>query len=216
MAMIEKLPSRIRYFTLILCVSFATPIQAAQDAQDANSYYGGVFGGLTLVPDLASTRLGTSGDLETDAGFNVGGVFGYKWAFGLRTEGEISYRQNDADKLFGSPADGDINAIAFMGNAWYDVHTGTPLIPYVGGGLGVAYGSADISAFGSKLVDDSDIVFAWQVGGGIGYEISPGIVISADYRYQATTDPEFKDVLGNKIDTEYSSHSIMLGIRGHL
>jgi opacity protein-like surface antigen len=193
----------------------APAAQAATSAQNANSIYAGVLGGVTLVPDIAIKQLGTSQDLEMDAGFNFGGVIGYKWAFGLRAEGEISYRRNDNDKFAGVPIDGNVNALTFMGNAWYDFHTGTAWLPYVGGGLGVARVAADASVLGIQIVDDNDTVFAWQVGGGIGYEVSPGIVVSADYRYLATTDPSMTDGGGIDFDAEYSSHNIMIGVRGH-
>jgi len=205
----------MRYFVLITCLCFATIAQAAQSAKNANSIYAGVSGGISLVPDITATQAGVSSELETDAGFRFGGVIGYKWAFGLRGEGEISYVQNNNDQLDGIPVDGDISGFAFMANAWYDIDTGTNWIPYLGGGVGVARVSADVSFAGIEIADDSDTVFAWQIGGGVGYEVSPGIVVSADYRYLATTDPEFEDALGAKFDAEYSSHNIMISVRGH-
>ena len=82
----------MRYFALIVCLCFATTAQAAQSAQNANSLYSGLSGGITLLPDITLSVPGTSVDVETEAGFNLGAVIGYKWAMGLRAEGEISYR----------------------------------------------------------------------------------------------------------------------------
>ena len=200
----------MRYVVLIACLCFATTAQAAQSAQNANSVYVGGFGGVTFLPDIRLSQAGfASADLESDAGFNLGAVLGYKWAMGLRAEGEISYRQNDLDNLGGFPVIGDLSALAFMGNAWYDFHNGTPWLPYVGGGLGLA--SITLDSGGS----DSDTVLAWQIGGGIGYEFMPGIVASADYRFLATSDPSFEDPGFADIKAEYHSHSILFGIRAH-
>lgn len=200
----------MRYLVIVACLCFATTSHAAQSAQNANSVYGGVFGGLTILPDITLSAPGfLPSTVEMDAGYNLGGVIGYKWAMGLRAEGEISYRQNDIDNVDGIATSGDVSSLTFMGNAWYDFNTGTPWIPYIGGGLGLASVGVDTPGF-----DESDTVFAYQIGGGVGFEVSPGIVISADYRYLATTDPEF-EVGGLKIDAEYSSHNLMVGVRGH-
>lgn len=203
-----------RYIVLLACLCLATGAYAAQNARNANSIYAGVSGGVTVLPDIHVSGGGILGarDLETDAGFNVGGVVGFKLAFGLRAEAEISYRQNDLQFTFGR--EGDLSTLTFMGNAWYDFDTGTSWIPYVGGGLGVARVALDERFFG-QIVDDSDTVVAWQIGGGVGYEISRGIVVSADYRYLATEDPRMTDEAGVRFDTEYSSHNMMLSIRGH-
>jgi hypothetical protein len=64
-------------------------------------------------------------------------------------------------------------------------------------------------------INDSDTVLAGQLGGGIGYEVSPGIVLWADYRFFATSDAELVDDFGFRWDQQYISHSIFFGIRGH-
>jgi len=114
----RKLEATVVYLALVACLCFATTVQAAQSAQNANSFYVGGFGGLTVMPDVSLSQAGVfSGDLETDAGYNIGGVIGYKSAVGLRGEFELSYRQNDLDNWGGFPVVGDISALTFMGNA---------------------------------------------------------------------------------------------------
>lgn len=208
----------LRHIAIVGCMCLAPAAQAATSAQNANSIYAGVFGGVTLVPDIDVTSPAGTSKLESDVGFGFGGVAGYKWAIGLRAEAEISYRQNGSDKLDGVGVGGDASALGFMGNVWYDFDTGTPFIPYIGGGAGIARVSADIDIAGIKLVNDTDTVFAWQVGGGVGYEITKGVVLFGDYRYFATADPTFtaEPVLGGvDLDAEYSSHNFMIGVRGH-
>jgi opacity protein-like surface antigen len=98
-----------------------------------------------------------------------------------------------------------------MLNGFYDIPRGGRWRPYLGGGIGVGFVSADFSAAG----DDDDTVFAYQVGAGIGYEITPSIIVALDYRFFGTTDPEF-DAIITKVVAEYISHNIGLNLRFRL
>ena len=116
------------------------------------------------------------------------------------------------------PVDGAFSMIAFMANVDYDFDTGSRWVPYVGGGLGVATISLDTeNAQGTSLADDSDTVFAYQVGAGIGYEFplaeGRSVTVSLDYRYFGTQDPTFAgDVTGAEFDVGISGHDIGIGI----
>ena len=86
------------------------------------------------------------------------------------------------------PLDGEVKAASFMASLYYDVDLGGGWAPYVGGGLGLARISVTANskdatlpaAFGGitipgrLLLDDSDMVFAYQLGGGVGYAIDAG------------------------------------------
>ena len=114
---------------------------------------------------------------------------------------------------------GDISVLTFMSNVYYDFDLGSGWKPYVGGGLGVASVSLESkSASGITLADDKDTVFAYQAGGGVGYEFAASedhaITVSLDWRYFRTADPTFKGaVTGAEFDTEIGGHEISLGIR---
>ena len=58
--------------------------------------------------------------------------------------------------------------------------------------------------------DADDTVFAWQVGAGIGYALTPQLTFDLKYRYFATSDPEFDGT-----EVEYASHNVYAGIRLH-
>ena len=113
---------------------------------------------------------------------------------------------------------GDFSMVAFMGNMDYDFDTGSRWVPYVGGGLGVAIISIDTeNAQGRSLSDDSDTVFAYQVGAGLGYEFpleeGRSITVSLDWRYFGTQDPTFKgDVSDGDFDVTISGHDIGIGL----
>ena len=114
--------------------------------------------------------------------------------------------------------DGAFSMIAFMVNMDYDFDMGSPWKPYVGGGLGFASISLDTeSASGRSLVDDSDTVFAYQVGAGIGYEFplpeGRSVTVSLDWRYFGTQTPTFKgDLTGTEFEAEISGHDIGIGL----
>ena len=114
--------------------------------------------------------------------------------------------------------DGNFSMLAFMVNVDYDFDTGSRWVPYVGGGLGVATISLDTeTAQGRSLADDSDTVFAYQVGAGLGYEFpleeGRSITVSLDWRYFRTQDPTFTgDVTGNEFDVGISGHDIGISL----
>jgi opacity protein-like surface antigen len=183
-----------------------------------------------LDSDLNETGSGISanGELEFDTGYGLNGAVGYGFN-NFRLEGELSYRQADIDSLtvnsvtVGSivvtslgtfPVDGDISSLGFMANGWYDFDTGTDWVPYIGGGVGTAKINAEIGSIAGIPVnfDESDWVFAYQAGAGIGYNISPTVTVQLGYRYFATSDPEFESA-GVTDEAEFQSHNIEVGIR---
>lgn len=167
------------------------------------------------------------GDTEFDNGFGLTGAVGYS-SGNFRVEAEFSYRKNDLDKLtINSVAvagvlftglgtfdlDGDTTALGFMANGWYDFYTGTRWVPFVGAGLGVARLNIDIESIAGipTIYDESDTVLAYQAGVGLGYKVTPKTIVSLSYRFFGTADPEFDDGF-DKVDSEYSNHSLLIGV----
>lgn len=113
---------------------------------------------------------------------------------------------------------GNFSMLAFMANLDYDFDTGSRWVPYVGGGLGVATISIDTEdENGDSFADDSDTVFAYQVGAGLGYEFpleeARSITVSLDWRYFGTQTPTFKgDLTGAEFDVGISGHDVGMSI----
>lgn len=183
----------------------------------AEGPYVSFMGGAAILSDADNTQAGITLTSTFDTGLLISGAGGYGWSNGLRVEGEIGYRANDVDSLevlsVSVPAGGDVTALSVMVNVAYDFKAAPQLKPYVLAGLGFAAVSADVSLPGLDIVDDDDQVFAWQVGGGVAFEVAPKVDIFADYRYFATSDPTFMDVTGSDFDSEYSSHNVSAGVR---
>ena len=152
-----------------------------------------------------------------DAGYNLSGALGYHWGK-LRLEGEIAYAENDFDtvEIVGIKvgANGDLSSLGFMLNAFRDFEISGPWHVYLGGGAGLAIVSInDLSIVGVPLADDDDTVFAYQLGTGAGYGISPSSTLTLDYRFFSTLDPDFKFLGGLPFEAEYDSHNIRIGVR---
>ena len=74
-------------------------------------------------------------------------------------------------------------------NVYYDINTGTKFTPYVGAGMGAGFirtkGTDDMNGgvfranTGSKTVTN----FAWNIGLGLGYEITKNVALDIGYRF---------------------------------
>jgi opacity protein-like surface antigen len=176
---------------------------------------GGTFGG-TGTQDTAQFNA----DLKS--AFNVSGAIGYDFGL-IRADVEVAYSRNkikaltlkglngsavtltpadrsdvcdylEADACGGSgntfEFDGSkLRQLSALGNVWVDVPTGSVVTPYVGGGLGVA---------GFELDGEGKARFAWQLGAGVAFNVSPAAAITLDYRHREAkgatiTGDDFED-----------------------
>ena len=161
-----------------------------------------------------STVPGITAGVESDSGLALGAALGYDFGI-LRFEGEIGWQKNDLDKLkiIGINFDltGDASIISFLLNLYIDMENSTPFTPFFGVGVGLANVDInDLNVPGSGLPSSSgdETVFAWQIGGGLGYAVSQSTTLEIKYRYFATKDAEF-----GTTKVELASHNIYLGAR---
>jgi opacity protein-like surface antigen len=199
-----KTKLRLLASSAIAALSLAAPAYASSDI------YVSVFGGGNWQVDdkfHAATAPTVSADTLTfnpnsETGFIVGGAVGYsftQWVPGLRAEAEVAYRENHVKgnwvSNIGTPTafssgtlDYDHSTFSVLANAWYDFQI-ADVHPYLGGGIGWARTRLngdfiDITAPLSKpLVRAHDDGFAWQLGGGIKFDISPSMQLGVGYRY---------------------------------
>jgi len=151
-------------------------------------------------------------------GFNVGGRIGYQ-AGPWRLEGDFAYRRNDSSHLqMVSPtnkpgrADGaERHAVSEMANVIYDFSLGWPVTPHIGGGIGAAEVTRNLSnKFGGT--HDTVAVFAYQAIAGIRYPITPALAFDVDYRYFTTTGTDFTSTNPDLIKSDYSTHNIVASL----
>jgi len=172
------------------------------------------------VSTLMDSDTKWDGDLG-ESTFNDGHVFtgavGHTWGL-FRVEGELSYRKNDwvvfIEEGLAYATEGDFSSLSFMANVWRDFNTGTNYVPFVGGGIGISTMNMEITKIENSPLsyDISDTVFAYQLGAGIGYKLTPKATINLSYRLFGTSEVELVD--SNNNDTyEYLNHSFMIGYR---
>jgi len=132
---------------------------------NAGSHWDSTFGGsLAVGYDLSKKlRVPVRGELEY-AAFTKAEVEGTVW--------NNIKQSNKIQTLFA--------------NVYYDIDTGTKFTPYVGAGMGAGFirtegGKADNGwvSTGSKTITN----FAWNIGLGLGYEVTNNIALDVGYRF---------------------------------
>ncbi len=194
----------MRMKQILLATSALAVLAGAQQAQAASDLYVSVFGGANFLQDQSQVFSESSYAFDSDTGFVLGGAVGTRltnWAKGLRVELEAGYRRNDVGGVWttstgstGGIVDANMSTFSVMANAWYDIDIGSKLRPYVGGGIGWARAKLEIAlistftfsgaTFTTRTEDQFDNSgFAWQLGLGINYEVSPDVEVGIGYRY---------------------------------
>jgi len=169
-----------------VALALATPA-VADGPGGSRGWYAGLFAGAAWPDDYAQSF---AGDTSQNTGFAVGGVVGKRVWESIRAELEISYLDASVDcsgKCVASSIDAD--ALSILGNAWLDIPIGHDVVPYVGGGIGVAEFGLDAGPF-----EGSDWAFAFQVGAGLRLAIGDRTTVDLGYRWKQT------DVDGGDID----------------
>jgi opacity protein-like surface antigen len=165
--------------TMVFAAAFmATSAQAAS----GKLYFSGS-AGLSINEDMDFPGINVS----FDPGWNVTGAVGYDFGQ-FRAEGEIGYRTADIDEANGIPVpNADLSTLSFMVNGYYDHEMGSsPVTPYVGVGLGVA--DTDLNFAGSSVGDETNMAYQFMVG--LGYKVTPNLVLTGGYRYFGIVDTE--------------------------
>lgn len=188
-------------------------------AQDQGPYV--AFGGGYVIPNESELDYSGAGappdaEVEWDNGWAAMLAGGYAWGNGLRTELEMSYRDNDVDSITPNPtgaaSDGSVNALSFMANALYEFDFGIGLKPYLGAGIGMARVEMEDVGLGGTQIEDGETSWAWQGIAGAAYGVSENVDVTLDYRYFSAPDVELNATAGS-VDTDYENHTIMVGLR---
>lgn len=197
------------------------------------TYYdvGGTFNG-TGATDTATAKL------NTKSAFAIDGTIGYDFG-SLRADVEVAYSRHNIDSLTfvslngtaatltpadradvctyleASPCGGSGNTflipgsrvrqLSAMGNLWLDLPIGTSVVPYVGGGLGIS---------GFEVDGEGKGRFAWQLGAGVAFKLSPAIALTADFRHREVGKAEiaFDSVSGFNVSA-LKTNSLLAGLR---
>lgn len=169
----------------------------------AAPYVSGSFGLVSASDSTLGGESGTAGDLSMDSGFGFLAVAGNNFD-GLRGEAELAYRTNDLNKTSNGPATGEITSLSVLGNLLVDFAMSENLRPFLGAGMGLA----QIDSGSVDLNKANDTVFAYQLIAGIGFPLTHITTLDLQYRYFATTNPDFAG-----IEAEYETQNFFAGLR---
>jgi opacity protein-like surface antigen len=163
-----------------------------------------------------------------DPGVYVGGAGGFDFGF-LRLEGELSYKEANIDSITDNTGanqyrdiNGNLGALAFMANAFFDFHNYTPVTPYIGGGIGFAtlhlsntYATNTSAGNQRQMMypRDDDAVFAYQAGAGLGIALNRRCSLDLGYRYFNTDWANFSRNSLTTSSVRFESHNATVGFR---
>lgn len=119
----------------------------------------------------------------------------------------------DADESLG-----DIDVVTVMANVYYDLDLGF-LKPFVGGGIGVGFVSANdygvtplaASTPGGVLLDDNDMGLAYQLTAGLAFDVGRATA-EVGYRYLGM-EAELETLAGAESDFDVNTHNGFVGVR---
>jgi opacity protein-like surface antigen len=174
-------------------------------------YAQGWYIGLGLAPAWLNTEFrysdGSRIDPDLDTSFMGTGSIGYKWD-GWRFEAEPYWTEADNGnaKVSGALAvnplitvsesneariDGHIRTQGVLFNAAYDLPLGNNFFFTLGGGVIFTNVSPSISTrSGSRLINDDQSAFAWQILTGFTYAVNRSFELQVDYRYTGISDTD--------------------------
>lgn len=180
-----------------------------------NGFYVDAHLGLPLVPQQAYTDSSSVGGADfSPLGLYVDAALGYKFndKFSVELEGGYQLVEYDEPRVAGG-----VSIISVLANGQYTHALRDGSAWYATGGMGLAQhkiSDADVSGTSTSF-DGSDIVLAYQLGGGFLYPMSTRTSLDLGYRYFGTTGADINSTFGD-FTAEYSSHVFMLGIKYQL
>ncbi len=186
---------------------------------DPQWYVSGKVGGADFSRVEARGAMGTVSQVDLDAGIFASGAVGAQVSDYFRGELELSYVRNNVDRFFmggiNVPAvAGHTQVFSSLANLYVDFLPGKKIRPYISGGIGLARVKTDftgpVAIFpGGVVSNDSDTVFAWQVGAGASVAVTPNFDVVAGYRYFGTDDLRL-DIVSVK---GLGAHQVVIGAR---
>jgi opacity protein-like surface antigen len=159
---------------------------------------------------------------------SIDGALGFGGGIGIK----MGWLRIDATADFAFPAtlqgnvpgvasfSGTVDSVVVLANAYADLGTWYGFTPYIGGGVGTA--GVRTSSVSSTFVQSSAGMVgvdrwnvAWALMAGVGYNVTPSLLIDLGYRYLhlgdvATTADQFGNALAVRA---VSANEVRLGVR---
>ncbi len=207
---------------LIMTISLPLLLCGQVMALHSGPYIGMAIGGNALMNARSSDDLGDFG-LTFNPALQGSAVLGWDFEPGNpvgegRVELEYTRRSNRLDHVKfveGSfNGSGKVVADSLLFNCFGVFHNDSRWAPYAGLGVGaVRIEASELKVNGQPMGNGTDVVFAYQFGGGIDFAISDHLNLDLGYRFFSSIRPAFSEANGRKFEMEYINHSALLGLR---
>ena len=163
---------------------------------------------------------------ESYSQFTLGGALAVGYDFypqqqiPLRAEIEFALRGN-SEKSWDSHFYGESistkglwNTSTLFLNLYYDIQTGTPFVPYIGAGAGLAFNYVEYTVHNNTTgahgsASDNFTNFAWNVGVGVAYNFNENFAVDLGYRFMMMGYNE----VDSSISNQPYNNEFMLGLR---
>lgn len=183
----------LAFIIVILGVSIV-PAQEKTNQEFYGIYLEPRIGVDAMIGEYISNRDESDSNVSIGGGLALGYDFWYQYNVPVRVEAEYMIRSTTHFQN----TDRNVRAVVpqtIFANAYADFHNTTPVTPYVGGGVGVAFVGPENN-------------FAWNVGGGASYDITDFLKASLGYRFVSYGNIEDKDTTGLLY-----GHEVLAGLR---
>ena len=211
-------------------------------AQDSGFYVRGQAGyGAHTDIDITGDIVG---EVESEGNGTASLGAGYEFGNGFRLELDVASLWTDLGRIDSFPGTyAKLRTTTGMINALYDFNNFGAFQPYVGAGVGIVRGDAQVVAnnfladpnvgpevnnpvlVGQSVgasFDDGDTGLGWQLLAGLGYAITDNLTWDTSYRYMQSNDLDFDGTIApvagslaaGQIELEdVGAHSLMTGFR---
>jgi len=204
-------------FTIVLLVS--SQAFAGGDNQD-HVYAGGSIAWQYLMDaELGSNDALTDAVLKAEdakfefdgLGFGATGIVGYKWANGLRLEGELSHFKSKIDQVTAdvgnTKLNGSLGMTAVMVNALWEFEEKKNFFPYLGLGAGYGWARGNFEGGGDRVSGTSNIPLLQPIIG-MGYQLTEKVSMTMDYKFVMG----LKKLDYDELEHKYRAHRVGLGL----
>ncbi len=209
-----------QHTALLMACAALLPLATVAQSGIEGRPYASVSGGLATLNDGDLKASSGTLEVESDPGVALAAALGYDFGANFRMETELSYQQNDLDRLslkgpwFGAKASGETKSMTGLLNGYYDFNNISAVTPFVSAGIGLTKVElSDVGIGGEAIPGEADgTAMAYQVGGGFSYALNYNLALDIKYRYMSAVDLELDDNF-ETAEFDYASHNVYGGIR---
>ena len=156
-----------------------------------------------------------------DDGYSVGAAAGYRINEYFRAEGEYAYSNTDFGNSYRSPTfigqnpNGDVTIQTLMANVWLGTKLGA-VKPYIGGGIGYGWvdGNLKVTNGAGNQLGGDDSGFAYQLGAGLGFQLTNNLDLDLGYRWKKVNDIKLKSKINgfHLSSDDFTTQTLQLGL----